>query len=144
MKNSIALVFLFAIWSAPMLAQEEQKARVVTFKSNPTKCVAPVAMRMIDGKLRQLPTTGFTIEPGFHTVAGDATANLGHCPTVQRRSRKSLGIPAVEWLFESGKVYYIGLDHSSVHEEEWSLIVWKVRYEDGDTIFDITRNEPED
>ena len=53
-----------------------------------------------------------------------------------------MGFPAVEWVFDPGKVYYVALDHSSQHEEGWHLVVWKVETEEGELVFDITRKEP--
>jgi hypothetical protein len=52
-----------------------------------------------------------------------------------------MGFPAVEWLFESGKVYYVALDHNPLDEEQWRLVVWKVKTEKGDLVFDITGRE---
>jgi len=105
-------------------------------------CLAPVAIRVIDGKLRQLPATGFKLEPGIHRLAGKATASLHHCPKQQRRSRKPLmGFPMMEWLIEADKVYYVALDHGSLDEEEWRLVVWKIETEDGELVFDVTHRE---
>jgi hypothetical protein len=137
------LVFLL-IWMLPSaaIAEKAEAARVVTHKHDVSKCLAPVAIRVIDGRLRQLPATGFDLEPGIHRLAGYATASLGHCPKAQSRSRKPLmGFPAVEWLFESGKVYYVALDHNPPDEEQWRLVVWKVKTEEGDLVFDITGRE---
>ena len=134
------LPLLLAIYSLTAFPEDAEIARVVTFKGDVTNCLAPVAIRIIDGKLRQLPTTGFEIEPGFHTLAGDATTSLHHCPKVANRSRKPLmGFPAVEWLFDPGKIYYVALNHNSQHEEDWHLVVWKVETEEGDLVFDITQ-----
>jgi len=44
-------------------------------------------------------------------------------------------------LFEAGMVYYVALDHGSIHEEEWQLVVWKVETEDGELVFDITQKQ---
>jgi hypothetical protein len=109
----IALVFIaLVILPAAVFAADPSKAQVVTFKSNLTSCLASVAIKQVDGKLRQLPTMGFEIEPGWHTMHGVSTVNLKHCP--------------LEWLFDPGKVYYVGLDHSSPERKNWRLVVWKI------------------
>ncbi len=137
----MVLLLVLAILPATVCAEETAMSQIVTFKGNAVKCLAPVAIRMIDGMLRQLQTTGFDLEPGFHTLAGDTTGMLGRCPKGERRSGKHLGFPAVEWFFEPGKVYYVALDHHYYLEEEWRLVVWKVVTEDGETVFDISRPE---
>ena len=142
LKKGMVLFFVLAFLPATVCADKVVESQIVTFKGNVVKCLAPVAIRMIDGKLRQLPTTGFKLEPGFHTLAGEATTEYSSCPRAQRRSRKHLGIPAVEWFFEAGKVYYVALDHHYLHEEEWRLVVWKVESADGELVFDITRPKP--
>lgn len=143
MKKIWVLFLVLAVLPTTVCAQEPAEVRIVTFKGNAVKCLAPVVIRMIDGRLRTLQETGFNIEPGFHTLAGDATSLLGHCPIGQRRSGKHLGFPAVEWLFESGKVYYVALDHHYYLEEDWRLVVWRVETEDGEVVFDITRQDRE-
>lgn len=140
--SKLIYIILIVFPSFAAFAEEEANARVVTYKAKITNCLAPVAIKVIDGRLRQLPATGFDIEPGLHRLAGDATSSLHHCPKVSRRSRKPLtGFPAVEWLFEPGMVYYVALNHGSQHEEEWHLVVWRVENEDGELVFDITRQE---
>jgi len=142
MKYSWLANLLIALLPLAGFAEEPTTARVVTHQGDVSKCLAPIAIRVIDGRLRQLPGTGFKIEPGIHRLAGNATASLHHCPQAQRRSRKPLmGYPAVEWLFEPGKVYYVALNHNSLHEEEWHLVVWKVKTEKGELVFDITKRE---
>jgi len=142
MKRFLVACLLMTALESEVLADDKETARIVTYKGNVSKCLAPVAIRVIDGELRQLPRTGFKLEPGIHRLAGKATASLRHCPKQQRRSRKPLmGFPTVEWLFEAGKVYYVALDHGSLDEEEWRLVVWKVETEEGELIFDITHRE---
>ena len=108
----------------------EGMSRVVTFRENITKCLASVQIRTIDGHNRMLPTMGFEIEPGWHTMHGAAKLNLKHCPVEDERSHEDVHIPALEWLFEAGKVYYVGLDYSSPTRKNWRLVVWDVKDED--------------
>ena len=124
-KWALGLIAMVAFTTNGM-ADDPMVAEVVTFKSDPTKCLASVQIRTIDGKLKQLPSLGFDIEPGWHTMHGMATVNLNHCPAVEDRSRKQVHIPPLEWLFEAGKKYYVGLDHSSPERQNWQLVVWKV------------------
>ena len=105
-------------------------AQVVTFKSNVSECLASVQIKQIDGQLRTLPSLGFEIEPGWHTMHGIAVLHLGTCPVKEERSRKPVHVPPLEWLFEAGKVYYVGLDHSSPYRKNWRLIVWDVKDKD--------------
>lgn len=126
MKKLASLILAVAILPAMALAADPTKARVVTFKSKITECLASVAIKQVDGRLRQLPPMGFEIEPGWHTMHGLATVNLKHCPVNKDTSRRSVNVPPLEWLFEAGKVYYVGLDHSSPERRNWQLVVWKV------------------
>jgi len=141
-KHLVALLAALLAFAAPAFAEEEEaRARVVTYKSNPVKCIAPIAVRVIDGRLRQLPATGFDIEPGEHSIHGTATVELVNCPPVKTARKKPVNVPALDWFFESGKVYYVGLDYSRPQREEWRIVVWRVEYEDGEVVFDITDPE---
>jgi len=122
------LIAVLSFLSASIMAEEVElsKPRVVTFKENVTACLASVEIKQIDGHQRMLPTLGFEIEPGWHTMHGIAKLDLRRCPVKDERSRKPAHIPPLEWLFEAGKVYYVGLDYSSPLRENWRLVVWKV------------------
>ena len=50
--SSVLLVLLPVLG----LAADEEKIKVVTGKGDVAHCLAPVQIRMIDGKLRQLPS----------------------------------------------------------------------------------------
>ncbi len=134
-----SLLFVLAFFPAAVFATDPSTARVVTYKSNVAKCLAPVAIKAIDGKWRQLPALGFDLDPGEHSLQGFATAELTNCPTVKKRSRKPDYAPYLDWFFEPGKVYYVALDQSSPHRENWRLVVWKVESMDGELIFDISK-----
>lgn len=139
-----ALVLVLAISPLAFAEKEEEaKARVVTYKSNPVKCIAAIAVRVIDGRLRQLPSTGFDIEPGEHSLHGTATVELINCPVAKTNRRKPVNVPALDWIFEPGKVYYVGLDYSQPRREDWRFVVWRVEFEDGEVVFDLTRPEEE-
>ena len=126
MKKIALMILALVLLPSAVLAANPSKARIVTIKSNSSICLASVAIKQIDGRLRQLPALGFEIEPGWHTMHGLATVNFRDCPVVEERIRKQVHIPPMEWLFEPGKVYYVGLDHSSVERRNWRLVVWKV------------------
>ncbi len=128
MKKTGLMILILMLLPAQVVAEELvlDNPRVVTFKSNVSSCLASVEIKQIDGHLRTLPTMGFEIEPGWHTMHGTAKLNLANCPVKEERSRKQVHVPALEWLFEAGKVYYVGLDHSSPMRKNWRLVVWKV------------------
>ena len=128
MKKTGLMILILIFLPAEIVAEELvlENPRVVTFKSNVSTCLASVEIKQIDGHLRTLPTMGFEIEPGWHTMHGIAKLNLNNCPVKEERSRKPVHVPALEWLFEAGKVYYVGLDHSSPMRKNWRLVVWKV------------------
>lgn len=130
MKKLILLFAASLLMPLSLYAEDEQgMARVVTFKENVTNCLAPVQIKTIDGHNRNLPTLGFEIKPGWHTMHGTAQLNLKRCPVrdEHRKKGQDVHIPALEWLFEAGKVYYVGLDYSSPMRENWRLIVWDVK-----------------
>ena len=37
-----------------------------------------------------------------------------------------MDIPALEYDFEAGKTYYVGLNHKSANRKNWHFTVWKV------------------
>ena len=130
MKKLIFLLAATLMMPLTVSADDDRgMARVVTFKENVSTCLAPVQIRTIDGKNRNLPSLGFEIEPGWHTMHGSAQLNLKRCPVQDehKRSSQNVHIPPLEWLFEAGKVYYVGLDYSSPTRENWRLIVWDVK-----------------
>lgn len=141
MTRMVVVAFLAVFIMAPLHAADPEKARVVTFKSNPVECLASVAITQIDGRNRMVPPGGFEIDPGEHSMHGRATVDLRNCPPARTDSRNPVHIPPLEWFFEPGKVYYVGLDYSSPLRENWRLVVWKAEYENGEVIFDRTEDE---
>ena len=136
MNKTLLVILALAMLPTQVFSADPSKARIVTFKSNPATCLAAVAIKQVDGHQRQLPSLGFDIEPGWHTMHGMATVNLRDCPVAQERIRKQVNIPELEWLFKAGKIYYVGLDHSSPSRQNWRLVVWKEEYMDGVEDFD--------
>ena len=136
--SSVLLVLLPVLG----LAADEEKIKVVTGKGDVAHCLAPVQIRMIDGKLRQLPSLGFDLEPGMHVLAGNPVGRTSHCNPSKQRSRKPISsFPAVEWFFEPGKVYYVAVFHDTEYIEDWRLVVWKVETDEGELVFDITKQD---
>lgn len=130
MKKLILLLAAAVFMPLTVSAEDDRgMARVVTFKENVSTCLAPVQIRTIDGRNRNLPSLGFKIEPGWHTMHGSAKLDLRRCPVrdEHKRSSQEVHIPPLEWLFEAGKVYYVGLDYSSPSRENWRLVVWDVK-----------------
>lgn len=104
-------------------ARDPSKAMIVTSYDRPTQCISPIAVHRIDGEEVQVPTLGFEIEPGMHSLNGRATLNLDYCKTL--RGNEQINVPDLETVFEAGKTYYVGFDHSSARRDQWRLVVWK-------------------
>ena len=125
-------VLLACLWSAGGWAQEsgifpEQEipmARIVTGNERPAECLSSIHVREVDGEARQLPATAFELEPGIHTLHGTARVNLTYCQV--NREAMQAGVPPLEAVFEEGKTYFVGLDHSSPDRSEWRIVIWKV------------------
>lgn len=141
MKKMVAILILMMAFPFAASAEDPTTARIVTYKSNPVKCIAPIVVSVVDGRLRQLPEMGFKIEPGEHSLHGRATVDLRNCQPIETNSRKPVNVPPLDWFFEPGKVYYVGLDYSPRNREDWRIVVWKVEYEDGELVFDKTKPE---
>ena len=47
----------------------------------------------------------------------------------------------MEWFFEPGKVYYVAVFHDTEYIEDWRLVVWKVETDEGELVFDITKQD---
>ena len=141
MKKFLVTVLMTTILPASGFAADPEKAQIVTYKANVAKCVAAVHINQIDGKGRQLPAMGFEIEPGEHTMKGLTKVDLINCEPSKSHSRKSASVPPLDWSFEPGKTYYIGLDYMAPLRENWRFVVWKVFDEYGEEVFDTTRRE---
>ena len=109
----------------PIQAQSDSggKAKIVTQNERPGDCISKVAIREIDGKLTSVPKAGFSLDAGRHSMNGSYIINRGICPIVS--SKRAPAIPDLEAVFEAGKTYYVGLDHSSTNKNEWRLVIWK-------------------
>lgn len=129
MLNRILLFSLFALVSMN-LASAEGKARIVTSVARPVQCIAPISVYNIDGKLVRMNEMGFELEPGRHTLVGTANPDSTNCPTM--RSGRSMDIPPLEYDFEAGKTYYIGLQHKSSNQQLWRFVVWRIENAPGE------------
>jgi hypothetical protein len=67
---------------------------------------------------------GFDLAPGRHTLVGTARIDSVNCPTM--RGNQALDIPPLDYEFEAGKTYYVGLEHKSSNQQQWRFVVWKV------------------
>ncbi len=113
---------LALVVAMPALASD--KARITGQHSQSAQCISPVAINTIDGKLVNVSPQGFDLDPGKHKLMGRASINTGNCPSV--RGRRSNPVQPLEADFEAGKLYYVGLDHSSKNTEDWKIVIWKV------------------
>lgn len=115
-----------------LLAQDDEyKAWVITQTEKPAQCLSSVAIQQIDGEERSLSPQGFEIEPGRHTMHGRAKINTAYCQPI--RGHQDQSIEPLEAVFEAGKVYYVGFDHSSPDRNEWALVIWKVEDRNSDS-----------
>ena len=119
----IMLFVLFSIFSLGANAQSEM-ARVITSVEKPVQCISPISVYSIDGQLVGKNELGFDLEPGRHTLVGTANLNIRDCPVM--RSGRSLDVPPLDYEFEAGKTYYIGLQHKSSNPQQWKFVVWRV------------------
>lgn len=122
MHRYLILLLLFLPLSAA--AANPEMARVITSGKKPVQCISPISVYNLDGKLVQKSEMGFDLEPGRHTLVGTADLNLNDCPRM--RSSRSVDIPALDYVFEAGKTYYIGLQHKSSNQQLWRFVVWRV------------------
>lgn len=104
---------------------ESELVRVVTGRGRALDCMAPVIVNRIDGEPRAVPSKGFTIEPGVHTLNGRAVLDTTYCKVEHGGSRGG-NAQDLEVNFELGKIYYIGYDYRSLNRDEWKLVVWRV------------------
>ena len=128
-KTGILMLVLLSV-ALRASAGDPEKAQLVTGGKNAMRCLSPVAINKIDGELQQVPEKGFELEPGMHSMNGRARLNLKYCRVTDDRSYAA--VPDLEAEFEAGKVYYVGLDHSSESNGDWRLVIWRV--EDAGTI----------
>lgn len=102
-----------------------EMAKVITSKGRPTQCLATLAVNRIDGEKRTVSAFGFLIEPGVHTINGQALLDTTNCPL--NDSNLTIGSAAdLEVDFEPGNTYYIGYYHEPANTEEWKLVVWHI------------------
>ena len=117
------LALLMVVFSLPAVAGDEM-AHVITSIEKPVQCISPIEVYNIDGQLVKKNSMGFDLEPGKHSLVGTAKINNRDCPRM--RSSGSIDIPALEYEFEAGKTYYIGLEHKSSAQQNWRFVVWRV------------------
>lgn len=127
-KLAVSTCLLLAM---PLVAEEQggaqpetEMARVVTGGKLPSDCLAPVAIRLIDGEKQVVSNQSFLIEPGVHSLNGLATIDTSKCRNFEGEI-DIIGNAGVDMLFEAGKIYFIAYDRSSSNTREWKLVVWK-------------------
>ena len=128
-KTAGLIVLMLAMLPVSVFSADPTKARIITSDQRITQCISSMHIRQVDGKERQLPALGFDLKPGIHTLQGTAKLNLTFCPVL--REMHKTNVPPLQALFEAGKTYYIGLDHSSKSREDWRIVVWKVEGTEG-------------
>jgi hypothetical protein len=102
----------------------DQMARVITDVAKPVQCIAPIEVYNLDGRLVRKNAMGFDLEPGRHTLVGTARIDSVNCPAM--RGNQALDIPPLDYEFEAGRIYYVGLEHQSSNQQQWRFVVWKV------------------
>ncbi len=104
---------------------DSNMVRIVTSGGRGADCVAPLAVNRIDGEMVVVPAQGFLIEPGFHTLNGQATLDISKCS--HDLSDLQMGrVADLEVDFVNGFIYYVGFDYQSDDSGEWQLVVWKM------------------
>jgi hypothetical protein len=116
------LIALLAFLPASAPAAQDM-ARVITDVAKPVQCIAPIEVYNIDGQLVRENAMGFDLAPGRHTLVGTARIDSVNCPTMG--GNQALDIPPLDYEFEAGKTYYIGLEHKSSNQQQWHFVVWK-------------------
>ena len=125
MKKLILITAILAGLPATSIFANSEMAQVLTHTGQPVNCLAPVKVTKIDGKQTQVSHVRFEIEPGLHTINGQAKLNTAFCSIAHTGLRGGFA-PDLEVDFEAGKTYTIWYDHSSKSRDEWKLVVWKV------------------
>ncbi|NIP19380.1 MAG: hypothetical protein GWM87_15395 [Xanthomonadales bacterium] len=82
-----------------------------------------------------MPEQGFELQPGLYTLSGRARLNLTYCRPTGSNNRVS--VEPLKAIFEAGKKYYVGLDHSSKYRKEWHYVIWKIENQEGEVIESI-------
>jgi len=131
-RGIIVLIALLSAAAARAQDAEPAMARIVTGQARVTQCISPIHVTQLDGEERQLPPLGFDLEPGVHSMHGTARIDLAYCQV--RRETQPTSVPPLEAMFEVGKTYYIGLDHSAADRAEWRIVVWKVEDAEGQIV----------
>lgn len=125
MKTLRISILLLAFMPGLTWADEIGKARVITSFNEAVKCISPIHIRNIDGREIGVPRLGFTLEPGRHTLTGTALLGSTRCLTIGSGTRHYHAEP-LDALFEAGKIYYVGYDHSSPDRDDWKVVIWKI------------------
>jgi len=120
--TSSALIWMLAMHSSA--SASEDKAWLVTSIERPVECISPVSIYSIDRELVRKNAMGFELDPGQHSLVGTVTKFSSGCPTM--RTTGSLDIPPLDYEFEAGKTYYIGLEHKSSNAQNWRFVVWRI------------------
>ncbi len=123
LKNLMVTLFLGIL---PFVAQASgDKAWIVTIVDKPVECISPISVYSIDGELVRKNPAGFELEPGRHSLVGTVSSLSAGCPTM--RTSRSQDIPPLDYEFEAGKTYYIGLEHKSANQQSWRFVVWRIK-----------------
>ena len=115
-----------------------EMARVVTGNGHQAECLASVVINRVDGERRVMPAPGFEIEPGIHSINGQAVLDTTKCRPLDD-NQQLISAVDLELNFEAGKTYYIAYDRGHQSAEEWKLIVWKVEQAAQDSTEDQRR-----
>lgn len=120
-----ALLCLFLL-PLQVHAESEGKVKIITGFNQAAQCISPTHILKIDGREVSLQSMGFDLEPGKHSLSGRTIISTAFCPTVGGGTYRG-NTPPLEAVFEAGKTYWVGLDHSSPYRAEWKYVIWKVK-----------------
>lgn len=105
-------------------ATDTGTAKVVTSFSKAAQCISAVHVTKIDGKEATVQRMGFDLDPGPHSLNARALVDTSFCKVVGPDTGRYPNTP-IEHIFEAGKTYYLGFDHSATMRQDWKLVVWK-------------------
>ena len=110
--------------------QPESQAKIITQNGVQERCIAPVSVYEINDQTTSVSQQGFYLEAGHYRIKAQGLVSTFGCPVLY--IPKHYRIPPIEATFEAGKVYYLGMDHSSTRITDWRVVIWRVEGESGE------------
>ncbi|MDJ0655155.1 MAG: hypothetical protein QNJ40_13420 [Xanthomonadales bacterium] len=106
----------------PMAGQ--RFATLVTEGASRARGIYPVQIYKLDGREINTQQTIHRIEPGVHTIQARALADWGLSQTTRRTARREPP-PVLEFNFQSGRRYFLGMKAPEPGETRWQLVIYR-------------------